>query len=453
MKWTKNVVTIVLTLVLLPFQGAIPAHAENFFFNCGGGGTYTVDQPSGVLTKSNNCKGSVRIDESVKKIGPSAFYSSLDLTDVYIPDSVLEIGAGAFLNAYDLTSVRLPNNLITIEDDTFQMTALKAITIPNTVTTIGRDAFYRTRLTSVVIPDSVIEIKDNAFIWNDKLTSITLGKSLRIIGIQVFRGTNFSQIDLPDALEKIDYLLFEGNNSLSKIIYCGPLTGLPTSPTCPPDRKLIVEAAATKKAAEKAAAEKAAADKAAADKAAADKAFQERYAETKAAEAKAAADKIKAQEDAIQAEEDRIQAIQDAKQLTITCKKGSTTKKIRGESPKCPKGYVNSIGNLLTFKAFSECQLYKKDATLFGAGLIDSGKTLIIENPNNWEGAVIQSNKFNRVTWSDLDCAFDYMGASERVRDVYNYKAANGVRTIRWGKITLKFEEGFFGTVYTFRQS
>ena len=134
MKRIKIVATFVLTLVLLQFQGALPAHAENFFFNCGGGGTYTVDQPSGVLTKSNNCKGSVRIDESVKKIGPSAFYSSLDLTDVYIPDSVLEIGAGAFRNAYDLTSVRLPNNLITIEDSTFEMSALKAITIPNTVT-------------------------------------------------------------------------------------------------------------------------------------------------------------------------------------------------------------------------------------------------------------------------------------------------------------------------------
>ena len=453
MKRIQIVATFVLTLVLLPFQGAIPAHAENFFFNCGGGGTYTVDQPSGVLTKSNNCKGSVRIDETVKKISPFAFSSSYNLTDVYISDSVLEIGEGAFLSTSALTSVRLPSNLITIEDRTFSGSGLKSITIPSTVTTIGRDAFYMTKLTSVVIPDSVVEIKDNAFIWNDKLTSITLGKSLRIIGSQVFRGTNFSQIDLPDTLEKIGDLLFYSNDSLSKIIYCGPLTGLPTSPTCPPDRKLIVEAAAFKMAAEKAAVDKAVADKKAADKAAADKAFQESYAATKAAEAKAAADKIKAQEDAIQAEEDAIQASQDAKQLTITCKKGSTTKKIRGESPKCPKGYINTIGHLLTFKAFSECQLYKKDATLFGAGLINSGKTLIIENPNNWEGSVIQSNKVNRVTWSDLDCAFDYMGASERVRDVYNYKATKGVRTIRWGKITLQFEEGFFGTSYTFRQS
>jgi hypothetical protein len=288
----------------------------------------------------------------------------------------------------------LPSNLKEIQLATFVRSGIESISIPATVTRIGTYAFYESKLTSVDIPDAISDIGGGAF----------------------------------------------GNiKGLSKIVYCGTASVTwPVTPTCPPDRKVIADAANAKAAADKAAADKAAADKAAADKAAADK---------------AAADKIKADADAIQAEKDAIQASQDAKQLTITCKKGSITKKIRSESPKCPKGYVNTIGHLLTFKAFSECQLYKKDATLFGAGLINSGKTLIIENPNNWDGAVIQSNKVNRVTWSDLDCAFDYMGASERVRDVYSYKAINGVRTIRWGKITLKFEESFFGTVYAFRQS
>jgi hypothetical protein len=60
MKRIKIAATFVLTLVLLQFQGALPAHAENFFFNCGGGGTYTVDQPSGVLLKSDKCAGYVK---------------------------------------------------------------------------------------------------------------------------------------------------------------------------------------------------------------------------------------------------------------------------------------------------------------------------------------------------------------------------------------------------------
>jgi hypothetical protein len=393
MKRMKFLVALLLTLILLPFQGAIPAQAQTFVFPCGSGGTYTVEQPSGVLLSNDKCAGYVKIDSSVVEIKYKAFEYS-KVTEVFIPDSVKVIHYNAFAETTALKIVRLPSNLKEIQLATFVRSGIESISIPATVTRIGLYAFYESMLTSVDIPDTVSDISGGAF----------------------------------------------GNiKGLSKIIYCGTATGLPITPTCPPDRRVIADAAIAKAAADKAAADKAAADKAAADKAAA---------------AKAAADKIKADADAIQAEADAIQASQDAKQLTITCKKGSVTKKVRGESPKCPKGYVNPIGNLLTFKAFSECQLYKKDATLFGVGLINSGKTLIIENPNNWEGSVIQSNKVNRVTFSDLDCAFDYMGASERVRDIYSYKAVNGVRTIRWGKITLRVEQDFLGLVtYTFRQS
>jgi hypothetical protein len=68
MKRTKIVLTIFLSLILLPFQGAIPAHADNFVFPCGSGGTYTVEQPSGVLSKSDKCAGYVKIDSSVVEI-------------------------------------------------------------------------------------------------------------------------------------------------------------------------------------------------------------------------------------------------------------------------------------------------------------------------------------------------------------------------------------------------
>jgi hypothetical protein len=71
--------------------------------------------------------------------------------------------------------------------------------------------------------------------------------------------------------------------------------------------------------AEKAAADKAAADKAAADKAAADKAAADKAAADKAAADKAAVSTIK----------------------TVTCyKKGLPLKKIKGQKPKCPYGYV-----------------------------------------------------------------------------------------------------------------
>ena len=453
----KKFVTASILVIGLISSSMSTASAEILTFTCGSG-SYKVEMPSGVLTSSSGCTGALVIDSTVKTIGDNAFYDVLTqakITSVLIPNSVTSIGANAFRGT-SLTSVLIPNSVTSIGGSAFQDTksltsailssslksigyyafsnsGLTSVLIPQGVENIGFKSFQSTQLTSVVIPDSVVTIEEDAFFLS-KLNTVKFGKSLKKIGWGAFSNNDLIKIDIPDTVTEIMYSAFYGNKNLQSIIYCGAaIANLPTAPTCPTDRKAIVDAVNAKAAADKAAADKAAADKAAADKAAADKAAA----------------------DAIQAAKDEIQAIQDAKQLTITCKKGSVTKKIRGESPKCPKGYTNPMGSFLTFKAYSECQLYKKDATLFGAGLIDSGKTLVIENPNNWDYSIIQSDKANRVTYSDLDCAFDFMGANDRVRDIYNYKEVNGVRTIRWGKITLKVErDRFFGlTNYIFRQN
>ena len=456
----KKILTASILVISLISSSMSTASAEILTFACGSG-SYKVEMPSGVLTSSSGCTGALVIDSTVKTIGDNAFYdvlgflSQAKITSVSIPASVTSIGANAFRGT-SLTSVVIPNSVTSIGGSAFQDTksltsavlssslksigyyafsnsGLTSVLIPQGVENIGFKSFQGTQLTAVVIPDSVVIIEEDAFFLS-KLNTVKFGKSLKKIGWGAFSNNDLTRIDIPDTVTEIIYSAFSGNKNLQSIIYCGPaISNLPTAPTCPSDRKAIVDTANAKAAADKAAADKAAADKAAADKAAADKAAA----------------------DAIQAAADAIQAKQDAKQLTITCKKGSVTKKIRGESPKCPKGYTNPIGHLLTFKAFSGCQLYKKDATLFDAGLINSGKTLVIQNPNNWDYSLIQSDKANRVTFSDLDCAFDFMGANDRVRDIYSFKEVNGVRTIRWGKITLKVErDRFFGlTSYTFRQS
>jgi hypothetical protein len=452
----KRILTASILVLSLISSSMSTASAEILTFACGSG-SYKVEMPSGVLTSSIGCTGAVAIDSTVKSIGDNAFYDVLTqakITSVSIPNSVTSIGANAFRGT-NLTSVVIPNSVTSIGGSAFQDTknltsailssslksigyyafsnsGLTSVLIPQGVENIGFKSFHATQLTSVVIPDSVVVIEEDAFFLS-KLNTVKFGKSLKKIGWGAFSNNDLTKIDIPDTVTEIVYSAFSGNKNLQSITYCGPaISNLPTAPTCPSDRKAIVDAANVKAAADKAAAAKAAADKAAADKAAADKAAA----------------------DAIQAAKDEIQAKQDAKQLTITCKKGSISKKIRGESPKCPKGYTNPIGHLLTFKAFSECQLYKKDAPAFGAGLINSGKTLIIENPYNYRPGELFGDKPEQVSFQDLDCAFDYMGASQGVRDIYNYREVNGVRTIRWGKITLKVEVGFFGlTTYIFRQS
>ena len=85
---------------------------------------------------------------------------------------------------------------------------------------------------------------------------------------------------------------------------------------------------------EKVAAEKAATEKAKANKAAADKEAADKAAAVQAAEEKAALDRYLALSKAAEEE-----AKAKAKDKTIICLKGKSTKKITGKSPKCPAGY------------------------------------------------------------------------------------------------------------------
>jgi hypothetical protein len=98
-------------------------------------------------------------------------------------------------------------------------------------------------------------------------------------------------MSLPDNLISICSTAFERTYSLTRIEYCGKLTSFPITPTCPPERQALIDAAKT-------AAAKVIADKAVADK-----------------------------------------AVAVVKKTTITCVKGKLVKKVTGDKPKCPSGY------------------------------------------------------------------------------------------------------------------
>ena len=333
----------------------VPAHAEIKTFTCGSG-TYKVEMPAGILKSSSGCTGEFVIDSSVKEIGGGAFYDGYGfgqgakitsvvipnsvtsiwgnafretgITKLVIPNSVTSIGGWAFAKTESLKSAILSNSLTTMAYYIFEYSGLSSVIIPEGIKVIPESMFSHTQLTSVVIPDSVTLIDKDAF-WNSKLESVKFGKSLTKIGWGAFSSNNLVNVDIPDTVQEIWYAAFYGNKNLESITYCGPETknwGTSTNPTCPADRKAIVDAAKAKVAAEKAAADKAAADKAAAEKAAADKA---------AAEQEAA--------DAAAAWEAAYERQQEADKITITCKKGSSTKKVYGLSPKCPKGYVKVV--------------------------------------------------------------------------------------------------------------
>ena len=92
----------------------------------------------------SHCSGitSVKIPESVVRIGADAFYACTKLTSIDIPNSVTIIGGSAFNQCSALTSVTLPNSLKKIEGYMFTYCkSLKSVVIPNSVTSIGAYAF------------------------------------------------------------------------------------------------------------------------------------------------------------------------------------------------------------------------------------------------------------------------------------------------------------------------
>lgn len=379
----KRLAASVLMVLAITSTTQSTANADVLTFACGSG-TYSVESSTNTITKGTGCTGNLIIDSSVKKISSYAFYSQ-GLTSVVIPNSVTEIGYGAFkYNFY-----------------------LKSVVISNSITRIEYSTFSGTDLTSLVIPDSVVKIDSDAFFSNDELSSIKFGKSLIEIGDTAFYGAAFVNLDIPDTVTKIASSAFGQNNKLKSITYCGPAAAaLPTAPNCPADRKAIVDAV-----------NKAAADKAAADKAAAD---AKAAAERAAAEAKAAADRA------------ATQAAQDAKKLTVTCKKGSLSKKVTGESPVCPKGFTNSLEKYLTFQAYSKCKLYKKDSSLAGVSLLDNGRTLKFSYTGKYSSFIASA-----ASYADVACSLLVMKAPSFVTSqIDTTRALDGLQKANWGRLS-----------------
>jgi hypothetical protein len=399
----KRVVTLFLLTGTLIASSISIANAEVITFPCTGG-TYSVEMPASSITKENGCSGNLIIDSSVKSIGGSAFQFS-KITSVTIPNSVTSIGDNAF-SFSALNSVVIPNSVTSMGASAFSSSQITSAVISNALTTISYSAFGFTKnLTSVIIPVGVQTIGGSAF-WFSGLSSVTIPNTVTTIESNAFTSTKLTKVDIPDSVKTIGYFAFDSNPSLTSIIYCGARGDLPTAPTCPPDRKAILDAA------NKVAADKAAADKVVADaKAAADKVI---------ADAKAAADRA------------AVQAAQDAKKLTIICKKGSTTKKVTGESPVCPSGYTNSLAKLLTFQAYSQCKLYKKDSSIAGIALLDNGMTLKFSYAGKYSSFMASA-----ASYQDVACTLSVMKAPSFVTSqIDTTRALDGLQKASWGKVT-----------------
>jgi len=163
-----------------------------------------------------------------------------------------------------------------------------SVVIDQSVTRIRGRAFEGSLISDIFIPDSVQYIDAWAFKDTSQLTKVRFPDYLYEIPYGIFQGSSIEEIEIPRSTRDIVFYAFRGS-MIKKFNYCGSET--------------IYDGTNTKITP-----------------------FCQESIDAAAAEREAA-----------------YQAEQEAKKITITCKKGSVTKKIYGMSPKCPKGYVKFV--------------------------------------------------------------------------------------------------------------
>lgn len=170
--------------------------------------------------------GEYSIPESVRIIGPGAFFNCSTLTEIKVPEGVVTIGFGAFEDCKKLKEITIPSGVKSIEAYTFAGCArLKTVTLPEGIKKIGDIAFDGCRiLTSIKIPDSVTEIGWGAFRGCGALTNITIPEGIKSIQDSSFQGCKtLTSITIPSSVTSIGGYTFSGCNNLTEVTYGGTI--------------------------------------------------------------------------------------------------------------------------------------------------------------------------------------------------------------------------------------
>ena len=163
----------------------------------------------------NMCKNltSITLGTGVISIGRDAFFSSVNLVNVYYEGKISDWCNIEFTNVKS-TPLYYANHFY-LKDSSNEWNEFTEISIENTTSIIKSYAFYNfSILTSIIIPDSVTSIGDEAFYNCSALTCITIPSSVTSIGIYVFsKCSNLDRFVASGSYTTIDNgnLLMNGN--------------------------------------------------------------------------------------------------------------------------------------------------------------------------------------------------------------------------------------------------
>ncbi len=210
------------------------------------------------------------IPGGVKKIPLRAFAGCTKLTTVVLEEGTEIIGEEAFQLCKSLLSVKAPQSLRRIEKNAyFGCSMLVSVFLPENFEFIGPSAFENcVLLGTLTTGDGLTEISENAFRGCEKLPSLFLSNRLETIGegafalcnqleirangdqpyfsvldgalydkrtktlIHYFSEAGVTQLTIPSGILTIAASAFEGNNSLSSVIFPETLEIIEESAFC-----------------------------------------------------------------------------------------------------------------------------------------------------------------------------------------------------------------------------
>lgn len=153
---------------------------------------------------------SVKLPESIERIGRFAFYYCESLKEITIPNKIIDIGECAFCGCENIKSFIIPDSLKIIKRDAFRYCYnLTVISLPKDLYKIEEHAFFSTGINEVVLPQGLKVIEEGAFCGCD-ITSITLPASLDSIIGYPFDNPKYvkSFIKNPDVVYKSNHHVY-----------------------------------------------------------------------------------------------------------------------------------------------------------------------------------------------------------------------------------------------------
>ena len=138
------------------------------------GERYAVTAVNGSAFSSRSGITGIRLPDSVKKLGMSAFWNCKSLQTVSLPEGIEELPGSVFGGCEALRTVALPSTVRFIRSGAFSGSGLAEIELPQGVRIIESSAFAMTDLSALFLPASLEEIAGNALAGSASCTEITV---------------------------------------------------------------------------------------------------------------------------------------------------------------------------------------------------------------------------------------------------------------------------------------